>query len=172
MRLRRRLFSDRSGTSTIEFALVGPAFIAVMAATFQSAYVFVIGQGLQTVAEDSARILMTGQAQKASMTAAQFKTAACQSLPKFMNCSKLMIDVRVENAFSSANLNGPTLTYNGAGAVTNAFSFNTGSQGSIVVVRVMYLLPVVNGPLNFRLANQPGSKRLMMATSVLKTEYY
>ena len=151
---------------------MGHAFIAVMVATFQFVYVFVVGQGLETVAEDSARIIMTGQAQRVAMTAAQFKTAACRSLPPFMNCAKLMFDVRVESAFSNANLTGPTLTYNGAGAVTNTFSYNTGSQGSIVVVRAMYLLPVVNGPLNFRLSNQPKSKRLMVATSVLKTEYY
>ncbi|MDE2595925.1 MAG: pilus assembly protein [Sphingomonadales bacterium] len=167
-----KLLADQSGTSTLEFAFVGPAFFAVIIGTFQTALVFLAQQGLETVAQDSARKLMTGQAQQAAMTASQFKTAACASLPPYMECSKLMVDVSVASSFSNANMNVPTITYNGSGGVTNTFGFNTGSQGSIVVVRVMYLWPVVGGVLNFNLSNQPNGNRLLVATSVLKSEFY
>jgi hypothetical protein len=64
------------------------------------------------------------------------------------------------------------LTYDSKGAVSNSFTFNTGGRGDIVVVRLMYLWPVVNGPFGLSLSNQPGGNRMITAASVLKTEYY
>ena len=171
--LLHRIAADQTGTSVIEFAIIGPAFIAVLVATVQTALVFLAQQGLETVAEDAARVLMTGQAQQTSMTAAQFKTKACTSLPPFMTCDKLMLDVKQVNSFNSATLAAPTITYNNTtGAVTNAFSYDVGGRNAIVVVRAMYLWPVVGGILNFDLSDQDNGTRLLLSTSVLKTELY
>jgi len=66
----------------------------------------------------------------------------------------------------------PGLTYDANGNPTNTWSYSVGGAGSIVVMRLMYLWPVLPGPLNFNLANQGSNKRMLMATSVFKSEPY
>lgn len=156
----------------LEFALVAAPFIALLIATFQTALVFFAQQALETSAERSARRLITGSAQAGGTTQAAFKTAACANLPGYMKCANLMIDVQNASGFSSVDTSMPTLTYDGSGNVTNTWAFNPGGAGSIVVMRTMYRLPVVGGPLGFDLTNMRNNQRLLVATSVFKTEPY
>jgi Flp pilus assembly protein TadG len=166
----RRLLNDDSGVSIIQFAIVAPAFIALMIAIIQTALVYLAQGGLETAAEQSGRLLMTGQAQTAKLTAVQFKNAACNYLPPFMNCSNLQVDVRSQMSLSGADTGSSSL-YDSNNALT--LQYDPGTQGAIVVVRLLYSWPTVPGPFGFTLANQTGSNiRLLMATSVLKTEYY
>lgn len=83
-----------------------------------------------------------------------------------------MIDVEVASSWSSASTGTPNLTYNANGTVNNTWQFNTGNQGDIVVVRVMYLWPVFMGPLGFNLANQPNNMRLIMASTAFMNEAF
>lgn len=166
------MLRDRSGAALLEFALVAPAFIATLIAILEIAFVYLVQGGLETSAEYAGRLMMTGQAQQAGMSSAQFRTAACTSLPAYMKCSNLYIDVQTISNFSDANTGSPTITYDKNGNITNSFSYSLSSQGQIVVVRLLYFAPIVTGPMGFGLANQPGNKRLLIATSVLKTESY
>ncbi|MBV1691125.1 pilus assembly protein [Novosphingobium sp. G106] len=170
--LLRRLSGDQRGVSVLQFAIIAPAFIAVMIAVIEIAFVYLAQGGLETAADAASRELMTGQAQQGGMTSAQFKTAVCASLPPYLKCSSLMIDVSTASSYSGANLGTPTLTYDSSGNVNNSFSYNPGTQGAIVVVRLMYLWPTITGPLGFNISNQTGNNRLLIATSVLKSEYY
>lgn len=156
----------------LEFALVGPAFIALLIAIFQTTFVFIAGQGLETATEASARLLLTGQAQSGNYTAAQFKTAACTTLPPYLSCSNLYIDVSTASNFSSASLGAPTITYDSSGNVTNSFSYTTGTSGAIIVVRFLYLWPTLTGPLGFSLVTTGKNQHLIVATAVLKAEAF
>ena len=167
-----RLLRDQRGAALLEFALVGSCFLALLFCSLQIALIFFAQQCLETAAEATARQIMTGQVQKTNMTAAQFKTAACNNLPSFFKCANLMIDIRTATAFSAASTAMPTLTYDGSGNPTNTWSYDAGGAGSIVVMRVMYVWPVLPGPLKFNLANQGSNKRMLMATAVFKSEPY
>jgi len=168
----RRLWHDTSGGAMIEFAMVGPAFIALVIAVFQTALTFLAGQGLETAAEASGRLLLTGQAQGANYTASQFQAAACSTLPPFLSCSNLYVDVSTVNSFSAAALSAPTITYNSSGSVTNSFAYTPGSSGAIVVMRLMYIWPTVTGPYGFSLVTTGRNGHLLVASAVLKTEAY
>ena len=48
--------------------------------------------------------------------------------------------------------------------------FNPGNAGDIVVVRVMYMWPVLLGPLGFNLSNQPNNTPLILATAAFQNE--
>lgn len=168
----RDLIRNEEGASLLEFAFVAPPLMAILIAILQTALVFLAQQGIETVAQSGGRLIMSGQAQQASMTAAQYKTALCARLPPYMSCSKLMVDVKTAADFDNAVLTTPTITYNSGGTVSNSFAFTPGTQGAIVVVRVMYLWPVIDGPLGFKLSNQAGGNRLLIASSVLKSEVY
>lgn len=170
--LLRRLLRDTNGSAAIQFAIVVPAFLAIVVAVLDTACVFLAQNGLETAGESAGRLLMTGQAQQGAMSSSAFKTEACKSLPPYLKCSGLMVDVQTVNSYSAAGLNPPTLTFDSSGNVTNTFSYSPGGQGAIVVVRVMYLWPSLAGPLGYSLANTSGNRRLMIATSVLKSENY
>jgi Flp pilus assembly protein TadG len=163
---------DTRAAVALEFALVAPMLIALILAILNTALIFLAQQGLETTAENGGRLIMTGQAQQGSLTQAQFKTAACASLPPFLQCSRLYIDVTAVTSFSDATLSAPTFTYDKNGNVTNSFSYSTGARGGIAVVRLMYLWPTSNGPFGLTLVNQTGGNRMLMSSSVLKTEYY
>lgn len=166
------LLRDERGAALLEFALVGSTFLALLFGSLQIALVFFAQQCLETTAEATTRQIMTGQTQKASTTAAQFKTAACNNLPVFFKCANLYVDVTTAQSFSAASTTMPTLTYDANGNPTNTWNFSLGGAGSIVVMRLMYIWPVLPGPLNFNLANQGSNKRMLMATSVFKSEPY
>ena len=168
----RALARDRRGATMIEFATVAGPFIALILAGIQTSLVFFSQQLIETVAESSGRTLMTGAVQIAGTSSAQFKNDVCTKLPDFMTCANTYVDVRTSTDFASVSTAPPTLTYNSSGGVTNAWAFDRPGGGKIAVLRVMYLLPVAGGPLGFRLADQPNNRRLLIATSVFRTEAY
>jgi hypothetical protein len=122
--------------------------------------------------EKSARTVLTGSAQSASTTQSQFLAAVCAKLPSLLKCSNLMVDAQVYSSFSGSNTSTPTITYNANGTVSNQWNYNIGGANDIVVLRVMYLLPVIGVPLGLTLANTSYGNRLLMATAVFKNEPY
>ena len=104
----RRFRRNRRGSAAVEFALVAPIFFAVLFAIIELALVFFASQILETVTQDTARLIMTGQAQTASFTAAQFKTAVCGKLTVMFDCSNgVSIDVQSYPAFAGVNIAEP-----------------------------------------------------------------
>ena len=168
----RRLLACRHGAAALEFALVGPFLIALILGILNIALVFLAQQGLQSAAEGAGRLIMTGQAQNGAWTAAQFKTQACNSLPPYMVCNRLYVDVSTATSYASATTGQISLSYDANGNVTNSFAYTTGSRGDIVVVRLEYLWPTSTAPMGLNLANAGANNRLITAVTVLKSEYY
>src|SRR3546814_17800373 len=100
----------------------------------------------------------------AVLSQADFKSAACSTLPSFMNCNDLMIDVRTVNSFSAVDTSMPTLTYDSDGNVTNSWKYELGGADKVVVMRLMYMLPVISGPLGFDFSNMRNGPTLLIAT--------
>ena len=92
----RRFRRNRRGSAAVEFALVAPIFFAVLFAIIELALVFFASQMLETVTQDSARLIMTGQAQNAAYTQAQFKTDVCAKLTMMFDCANGIYDRRAE----------------------------------------------------------------------------
>lgn len=177
------LAAHTEAATIVEFALALPILVALLIPTLEIALVYFAQQGLETAAEASARFVMTGQAQttltgvkdaKGNVVTTpqqQFKTYACGVLPPMLECPNLYVDVTSGNTYSASTLKLPTFTYDAKGQVTNTFAYTPGTQGSIVVVRLMYNWPVIS-MFGFNIANQPKSRRMLLATSVMKTEGY
>jgi Flp pilus assembly protein TadG len=166
------------GATAVEFALVGAPFIALLVAIFQATLVFFAGRVLDEITEEASRYIMTGQAQTGSMTQSQFATFLCTGsntsalVSALFSCNNFMINIQNYASFAAASTASPTLTFNGSGNVSNAWTYNTGNPGDIVVVQVMYQWPVVLGPLGFNLANLSNGNRLLVSTAVFKNEPY
>lgn len=164
------LGGDRRGATIVEFALVVAPLVALIFAVIQTSLVFFSQQTLETAAEDTARLIVTNQAQQASMSQSAFKKAACSQLPVFMSCDKLMVDVRTADDFADVDTTMPTLTYDADGNVSNKWEFEMGGADKVVVMRLMYALPVVSAPLGFDMSNMQNGSRLLVATSVFQPE--
>src|SRR5471030_3332238 len=89
----RRFRRNRRGSAAIEFALVAPVFYALLFAILETALMFFASQVLETITQDSARQILTGQAQNAAYTQAQFKTYVCSQIPALFTCASVYVDV-------------------------------------------------------------------------------
>lgn len=170
-RLFRRWARDTRGATAVEFAIISIPFLALIVASAQTAIVYFEQQALQTAADQSARALMTGSAQLANTTQAGFQNIVCGYAVNF-TCADLMVDVESANSYSNLNPQPLSPTYNASGAVTNTWAYSPGNPGDIVILRVMYDLPVIGGPLGFSLANQANGDALLVGTAVVKNEPY
>jgi Flp pilus assembly protein TadG len=174
-----RFAQAKSGTVAVEFAMVALPFLALLFAILETGLVFFAGQSLETTAADSARLIMTGQAQttvspstgSVGYSATDFKNAACARLSSLFDCSKLYVSVDTYSSFSTTNTSTPLDTSTGKMTVdVNNLPYSAGTPGSIVVVQLYYQWPIV-APLLDNLANI-GDKRLLVATAVFRNEPY
>ena len=168
--LLRRFRRNRSGSAVVEFALVAPMFFALLFAIIETALMFFASQVLETVTQDSARMIMTGQAQSGAYTQAQFKSLVCSKVVALFDCvNGISIDVQSYTQFSNVNLANPI---DASKNFTNPSNYNPGAAGDIVVVRVFYQWPILVTKFGYDISNLAGSKRLLTATAAFQNEPY
>ncbi|SDJ06534.1 MULTISPECIES: TadE/TadG family type IV pilus assembly protein [Bradyrhizobium] len=173
----RRFRRNHRGSAVVEFALVAPIFFGLLFAIIELALVFFASQMLETVTQDSARTIMTGQAQNGQVTGcstpctqAQFKDLVCSKITMMFDCvNGISIDVQSYSAFGSVNIASPIDASKNFVAPNN---YLTGGPNDIVVVRIFYKWPLVVTGLGFNIANLSGSKRLLTATAAFQNEPY
>src|SRR5262245_48094332 len=166
----RRFTRGNDGAAAVEFGMVAAPFLALMFAIMETALVFFASQTLETAVADSARLIMTGQAQQSSFTEQQFKTAVCDRILGLFDCANgIKIDVKTYSNFSSISTAKP-IDQNGN--LLNNFGYTPGNPGDIVVVRLMYEWPVYVSLLGFNLADMSGGKCLIIATAAFRNEPY
>jgi|EndMetStandDraft_4_1072995.scaffolds.fasta_scaffold471479_1 Flp pilus assembly protein TadG len=163
----RRFRKDQSGASAVEFGFVAMPFFALMFAIIETSLTFFTSQILETAVSDASRLLMTGQAQNAGMSAAQFKNQVCAGLPAFFDCqNKVQVDVRTYTAYLGSDTNRPLTN----GLVNWVPQYNPGGKGDIVVVRAIYPMPTYTNFYGQSLANMSDGSLLLMASSAFKNE--
>jgi Flp pilus assembly protein TadG len=166
----RRFARGDDGIAAVEFGIVAAPFLALMFAIMETAIVFFASQTLETAVADSARLIMTGQAQQSSFTQQQFKNAVCAKILGLFDCANgIKIDVKTYTSFSSIS-NAKPIDANGK-LLTN-FGYTPGNPGDIVVVRLMYEWPIYVSLLGFNLADMSSGKRLIIATAAFRNEPY
>jgi Flp pilus assembly protein TadG len=166
----RRLIQQQDGGVAVEFAMVAVPFLALLFAVLETCIVFFASQSLEAAAADSARLVMTGQAQSQGFDAAKFKDAVCAKIYAIFNCSSgMMVDVRTFANFSSVDTGKPV---DGNGNVNLTPQYQPGGPGDIVLVRLLYQYPVWVNLGGYSLTNVSGGKYLMIATSAFRNEPY
>ena len=169
-RIVRRFARKDDGAVAVEFAMVAAPCLALVFAILETAIIFFAGQVLETATADSARLVMTGQAQKQGFSQAQFKEQVCARVFGMFDCiNGIKVDVRTYAAFSGANVSKPI---DGSGNVSLTPAYQPGGPGDIVVVRLLYEWPVYVSLLGLNLADLSGGKRLIMATAAFRNEPY
>lgn len=164
----RRFRRNRRGSAAVEFALVAPLFFALLFAILETAIMFFANQALESMAQNSARTVLTGQAQGAGWDAAAFKNNVCNAATPIFGCANVFVDVQSYPAFTSINIGSPT-DPNGNFV---PMKYIPGGPGDIVVVRFFYKWQLFVTGLGYNISNLPGGKRLLAATVAFRNEPY
>lgn len=174
---------DRKGATAVEFGLIAVPFLGLLCATFDLGLSFLVERNLDAAVQNAARQIRTGGMQAAgTVTAANFVSnyvcpAAGSLMSTFVDCSKLVVDVRTATAFTGNDMSNDFYKT----PQTNTFCL--GSPKTITVVRVAYpmpwYLPVVEaggvaqtaGLVN-DVPGNPGWKLLLTSASAVRAEPY
>jgi len=168
----RRFRRNRRGTAAVEFALVAPLFFCMLFAIIEMSMVFFAGQVLELGTAESARLMMTHEAQDSGMTETGFKTDLCNRIKVLFNCNgnlgNITVDVKVFAPGTAITITDPIV----GGSLTGPFAYSLPPSGSpnTVVIRTFYQWPLFVTGLGFNISNLTGSKRLLAATAAFHVE--
>lgn len=135
----RKLFSDKSGASAVEFALIAPFLLLLIAAVLGYGSLFATSLSLQQLAAETARATIGGLNDAERKTLAQTHLNALKSTYPMLNASKV------------------------------SFTFNEGSASTLSKVTVSYdlsthpayalkeLLPLPKSPMSYTLVVTDGN---------------
>ena len=166
----RRFRRNRAGSAAVEFALVAPVFFALLFAIIEVALMFFASQVLETITQESARQILTGQAQTAGLTQTQFHdNVVCPQISALFTCANVFVDVESYPSFSNISINNQT---DCSSTFNNIMHYSPGNPGDIVVVRLFYQWPLFVTGLGFNMCNMSGNKRLLVATAAFQNEPY
>jgi Flp pilus assembly protein TadG len=167
-----RWSADKSGVTAVEFAIVGMPFLMLLYGIMVVGLYFFTTFTLENALERAARLIRTGQAQKAGMTEVQFKNTVCSHLPRFINCqNKLLVNVR---NFPEADLT-PVVTQSEClsnGALTDVTTYSPGRANQVVLVTLCFEYELANKLPFLQLGTMRGGSRLIQAATVFRTEPY
>lgn len=159
----RRFVHHDKGATAVEFSMVAIPFLGMMFAIAETGLIFFAGQALETAATDSARKILTGQAN--GWTPDKFKEEVCSHVFGLFDCNKIQINVKAYPSFGAADMKTPI---DADGNIVS--EFNAGQPGDVVIARLMYEWPIAIPML--KLDDRPGYKRLLMATVAFRNEPY
>jgi Flp pilus assembly protein TadG len=167
-----RFRRNRQGSTAVEFALVAPLFFGMLFAIIETAIVFFAGQVLEQGTAESARLMLTHQAQNSGMDETAFKTDLCNRIKVMFNCNgnlpNLTVDVKVFTPGTAITITDPIVS----GSLTGPFAYSLPPSGSpnTVVVRAFYQWPLYVTRFGYNISNLNGSKRLLAATAAFHVE--
>ncbi|MDP2355998.1 MAG: pilus assembly protein [Beijerinckiaceae bacterium] len=138
----RNILRDESGATAVEFGMLAAPFVALVLAILQTSTSLLVSQGLDTAVQEAGRMVMTGQVHESGgvASAAAFRdkyicnpdAPNVRMLPNFIDCTKLVVDIRKAAQFASGV---PAFdTANPASCI--------GGAGDVIIVRVLYHAPI------------------------------
>lgn len=156
------LLGTRRGATALEFALVAPTFLFTVGMIFQVGIMLYSQAALDMATRLAARTIQTGTAQQAADSQGVFGAALCGSATSILlRCPELVYSVTSGSSFSDI------VTLRSA---PSSSSFSPGSQGSLVIVQVFLLQPVLL-PL-FGSLLLPSGQIQLSSTLAFRNGYY
>jgi Flp pilus assembly protein TadG len=165
----RRFRRNRMGSAVVEFALIAPVFCALLFAILETGIIFFADQYLETLTQDGARMILTGQAQNGNYTQAQFHNYICNQVAALFSCNSIYVNVQSFSSFQ--NLTATCPISNGVFASNNML-YSPGGPGDVVIVQLFYQWPQIVTGLGYNITNLNGNYRLLCATAAFRNEPY
>ena len=160
------------GVTALEFAMVAPWFLMLLFGIMAVGLFFFTTFTLENAVEQAARLIRTGQAQAAGMTAEQFKSKVCENAPQYVDCTSKM-RVSVVSGADPGTLTTPScVDAGGALAPPASSAYTPGGSGVYVLVTVCYEWELAGNIPFLHLGDMGNGSALIQATTAFKTEPY
>lgn len=156
----------RSGVTAIETALVMPPFLLLSFGIIEVSILYLAASTLEGQVAIAARQIRTGNIQSSGDPLADFRELLCGG-QTFVNCDKLIIDVRNFSSFGAVTY--PDYFDEDGEAENN--TFDPGGAGDTVLVRVAYQWQILT-PFLAPYLGDGGNTKLLHAAAVFRTEPY
>lgn len=136
-RLLARLVRGRGGAVVTEFAIVAVPFLGLLAAIFETAFVFLVQEVFDNTVNNVARqILVNRFTGNTTQTASSFlQNTFCPALPSIVQCSKVTLNIQ-------ASATWPAATPGTSWYTNPPANVNLGQPGDIVVFQAFYPMPI------------------------------
>lgn len=166
----RRMRRDESGAAAVEFALIAVPFFLILFAILEVSLVFFANQILDNAVSDAARMIRTGQAQKAGFSSTEFKNQVCNGLAGLFDCNggNLYVDVKTYNKFADVSVTSPIDDKDEL--QTGDFGYDDGGPESIVVASVYYEWPLITSYIRTGFGNLANKNRLLASVATFRNE--
>ncbi|MGX5799903.1 TadE/TadG family type IV pilus assembly protein [Bradyrhizobium sp. Arg314] len=175
-KFRPGFFSDRRGSTAMEFAMLAVPFALLVFAILESCISFAGQEVMANITDDVARQLRTGQLQKSNVTEASIKQLICTRLEIIVakDCPGLLVDLREYSSFADAatagyRINGDQIVLTQSGS-DKTFTISPGLAESINMLRVFYKWPVMTDLLAKQMQNFTDGTTLHFASVTWQNE--
>ena len=178
-----RLGRARDAATAVEFALVFPAFIAVIIAILEITYFLFAQQTLQTAASEMGRMFMTNQGPSQSSTINQVNgsyngtlnasSTVCNIIKPLLSCGSVLVNVQAYQDWQSANTTMQSsyqMNSSNQCVAASGWNYDAGNPGQVVVIQLIYPLNIITGPLGFALKNNCNGNMDVMGVTVIRVE--
>jgi Flp pilus assembly protein TadG len=132
-----RFIHGHSGVVVAEFAIVAIPFLGLLAAIFETAFVFLVQATFDNTVNNVARqVLVNSFSNNSKQSTSSFlQNTFCPALPSFIHCNEVRLNIQPYTSWSAATPG--TSWYKSP--PTNV---NLGQPGDIVVFQAFYGMPV------------------------------
>jgi Flp pilus assembly protein TadG len=172
-----RFHSSENGSVAIEFGFVAPVFFLMVFLFIETACMMYVEFTLQAGAQEAARMIRTGQAQKGSWKVDKFKEETCNFVKVIVNCKNLIkVYVNSSETFGAMTSALPVASAVGSktddkGVTTEQnTSFVCGKPSKVVAVIVTYDFEFVFPIMNFFKNTPKRNMRRISAAVMFKNE--
>ena len=157
----RRFFRNIEGTTAVELSFVLLPFLIVLFAIIETGYVFLTQMVVEGATATASRQVRVGSVQQSANPLEQFIQTLCDNTGTIVPCEELILDVRSFANFPDISLLPEVPDDDGA------ITFDLGSPGDIVLVRVVYQWDWITPFLRNQI--QPEGKRFI-ASAIFRVE--
>jgi len=176
-RFLKRWGQDTSGTTAIEFAIVGVPFIGFCFAVIGYGFYFFTNTALEFGVETASRKIRTGQAQTNAITRDAFRNEICAAAGTFIDCSSSKLKIHIQSAASWAGIAPtPCQTGNGltdsGGAGSDPVSGASGGARQAVLVTACYEWTLAQTLPFLFLGQLDNGSAIVQAVATFRTEPY
>jgi Flp pilus assembly protein TadG len=138
-----RFGRDERGATLVEFSLIALPFFILLLGTFEIGFHYWANKELDDAASTAARLIRTGQAQAANMTAADLKAEVCSRAAILVDCTvRMRLDVRSAETFAGITPPDP-LNAGGTLKTDNDFTYSPGSGEDVVLISAFFDWPAL-----------------------------
>lgn len=168
--LRRGFWRARDGATALELAFVFGPFCFMLFAIAEIALIFTIDSVLDNAVIETGRLIRTGQAFDASMTAEDFEEDLCDRMTVFAShcraAGTTTVDVRVVPQFAV-----PLTDPSDDGVLDpSEVAYTNGGPGNLILVRVWYRQPLLTAYLAPGVTPWTGGTRLLRSATAFRNE--